>query len=338
MRTATFYALGFFLLLVIVPKAQAQADSFCSEFGGGIIWASASAIYGRVQVDGVRDPKRMPKVTVSLVIQGRTVANMPVGTSGNYCFRNVNGSGGTLILAVEDSEVGRQDLPAGSMASNQFRQDFAIDLGQRMPKPGVVSAKYNHPREGKNAELFSAAGVLLKEKKSDKAIPILHQVVEADPKDFIAWALLGSAYFEKNDLGGAETSYAKSLEANPSYVVAMTNLGNVYLIKKNLDVAVTLLEKATQLEQDYARAFQLLGEAYLLQKKGKMGLEALYRAIEIDPIGMAKCHLLAAKLFDSAGAKNYAAREYKIFLEKVPEHPQKKQFLKYIQDNPPAEN
>jgi tetratricopeptide (TPR) repeat protein len=271
------------------------------------------------------------------VNQGRTVASTPVGRSGNYCFRNLNGAGSTLIVAVEEIEVGRRDLPSGG-ASNQFRQDFAIDLGNRMPKAGVISAKYAYKREGRNADLFTSASAFLKEKKTDKAIPLLKEIVESDTKDFVASALLGSAYFQANDMAGAETAYIRSLEANPAYAVAMTNLGHIYLIQKKLDVAVTLLSKATEFEPDYARAFQLLGEAYLLSKKGKAGLEALYRAIEIDPVGMAECHLLAARLFESAGAKNYAAREYKLFLEKVPNYPEKKKLLKYIQDNPPAEN
>ena len=338
-RITTFGSLVFLSILVLAPKVAAQADSICSEFGGGFIWGNANVVYGRVEVSGLRDPAKFPKVTVSLVNQGRTIASMPIGRSGNYCFRNTNGSGATVIVAVEESEVGRRDLGSGgSLGSNQFRQDFAIDLGNRTPRAGVISAKYAHKREGKNAELFTAANTLLKEKKTDKAIPVLQQIVETDPKDFVVWALLGSSYFERNDLTAAEAAYLRSLEANPGYAVAITNLGHIYLLQKKLDDAVALLVKATELEPDYARAFQLLGEAYLLSKKGKLGLEALYRAIEIDPIGMAQCHLLAARLFESAGAKNYAAREYKLFLEKVPDYPQKKQLLKYIQDNPPAEN
>ena len=40
-----------------------------------------------------------------------------------------------------------------------------------------------------------------------------------------------------------------------------------------------------------------------------------------------------AKLYDLAGAKELAVKEYKNFLAKVPEHPDKKKFEKYIKDN-----
>ena len=49
---------------------------------------------------------------------------------------------------------------------------------------------------------------------------------------------------------------------------------------------------------------------------------------------MAECHLQLAHLYELAGAKKLAAMEYKIFLRKVPDHPDKKRFEKYIKDNP----
>lgn len=338
MRSSTLFSLVFLAAVLLVPKASAQADSICSEFGGGFIWATASVVYGRVEFSGLQDPNRFPKVTVTLINQGRTIASTSLGPSGNYCFRNVSGNGATLVVAVEDAEVGRRDLPSGSVTINQVRQDFQIDLGTRTPRAGVISAKYFYERSGKNAELFASANAHLREKKADKAIPLLAQIVQNDPKDFVAMGLLGSAYFEKGDQVNAEKAFLGALDANPRFAPAMASLGQIYLLQNKLDLSVAVLLKATENEPEYARGFRLLGEAYLLSKQGRLGLEALYRAIELDPIGMAESHLLAAKLFDSAGAKNYAAREYRLFLEKVPNHPQKKQFQKYIQENPPADN
>ena len=49
---------------------------------------------------------------------------------------------------------------------------------------------------------------------------------------------------------------------------------------------------------------------------------------------MAECHLLLARLYDLAGAKNLATHEYKIFLTKIPDHPDKKKLEEYIKKNP----
>jgi hypothetical protein len=49
---------------------------------------------------------------------------------------------------------------------------------------------------------------------------------------------------------------------------------------------------------------------------------------------MAESHLLLAVLYDRAGAKDLASREYRLFLSKVRDHPDQKKFEKYIKDNP----
>ena len=78
----------------------------------------------------------------------------------------------------------------------------------------------------------------------------------------------------------------------------------------------------------------MLGEAYLQAKRGTDGLVALDEALRIDPQGMAECHLLKARLYDLAGAKPLASVEYKAFLAKVSDHPDKKKFEKYVKENP----
>ena len=68
-------------------------------------------------------------------------------------------------------------------------------------------------------------------------------------------------------------------------------------------------------------------------KQGTLGAEALKQALKLDPVGMAECHLLLARLYDLAGAKHIAAAEYRAFLEKVPGYPDRRKFEKYIKEN-----
>ena len=71
-----------------------------------------------------------------------------------------------------------------------------------------------------------------------------------------------------------------------------------------------------------------------LIRQGTLGLAALDKALEIEPVGMAECHLLKARLYDIAGAKNLASHEYRVFLKKVPDYSDKKTLETYIKDNP----
>ena len=72
----------------------------------------------------------------------------------------------------------------------------------------------------------------------------------------------------------------------------------------------------------------------MLTRKGTLGVEVLNEAIRLEPVAMAESHLLLAALYDRAGAKFMATREYKMFLEKLPEHKDAKKFKRYIEENP----
>jgi Tfp pilus assembly protein PilF len=78
----------------------------------------------------------------------------------------------------------------------------------------------------------------------------------------------------------------------------------------------------------------LLGEGYLQNKQGTLAVQALDEAIRLDPIGQAECHLLKGHLYELAGAKQLATKEYKVFLAKVPDHPDKNRLEKFIATNP----
>jgi predicted Zn-dependent protease len=166
-----------------------------------------------------------------------------------------------------------------------------------------------------------------------EAVRSLAEIVAIDPKDFIAWAKLGSLHFELKAFPQADAAFRRSLELKVEYLPVWINVGKLRMAQKQFDAAIEIFKHAASLEPASAWTHQLLGEAYLQARKGALGAEALNKAIEIDPIGMAACHLQLAHLYELAGAKARAAREYRLFLQKVPDHPDKKRFEKYIKEN-----
>ena len=324
-------------ILAASQTAYFQSADACSESGGGGgVWLNSAAVYGRVEMHGIEGESQMPKVTVTLVIGARTGASATLDRSGKYCFRDIDGTGGTLIIEVENVEVGRQNLPSSTGRHKQFQQDFEIWIPKNRASAtlGVVSAKNRYTRKQENIEPFEQAIGAIKKGERAKAIQMLKKIVSTDAGDFPAWTQLGSLHSDQEQWKEAEDSYQKAIAANPDFVIAMTNLGRVYLMQSRFDQAILTLLQATKLDATSARSFRLLGEAYLLNKNGTLGVEALNEAIRLDPIGMADGHLLIARLYDLAGVKPYAAREYRLFLEKVPKHPDAKKFAKYIAENP----
>ena len=333
--------IGLFLAAVILFSANtwSQASQICSDTGGATVWLTSRVVYGLVKMTGVEKAERFPKVVVVMTSGARTVASYVIDkpTGGSYCFRDVDGSGATLTLEVEGREVGREVLeivPANG--PKQFRRDFEIEIGNFSPKakPAVVSAKYQYPRNDKQAKLYTDANAAISGKDFDTAERSLKKIVDSDKGDYWAWAKLGSVYLERNDFAAAESAFRASLQANPDFVPAAINLGRVYLLGQKNDQAVEVLLTATKTDPKAARAFQLLGEAYIVARKEAPGIEALNQAILLEPVPMAESHLLLAWVYDRAGNKKFASREYKLFLQKVPNHPEAKKFEKYIQDNP----
>ncbi len=117
------------------------------------------------------------------------------------------------------------------------------------------------------------------------------------------------------------------------YFAALINLGKLYLSRKRLDDAILVLSNAVASNPTSAEARHYLGESYLQAKKGSLAVPQLNEAIRLAPAEKADLHLRLASLYDAAGMKAKAAAEYKMFLEKRPEHPEKKQLEKYIAEN-----
>ncbi len=326
-----------FALVVFSSVASAQIDEICGETGAtpGLDspFAHVPYVYGRITLNGFDAAAKPPKVVVSLVDGQRSAERWTIDRSGNYCFKRKS-NGGEIRVEVDGIEAARRMLP--SFGSPQQREDFEIEppTGRRPNPPGVVSAKFSHPPNEKTIELYKKTLEAESYKDNGKMIDYLKEIVALDPADFIAWAKLGTKYFEQNKYSDADAAYRKSLELKVDYTPAWITVGQLRTAQKQYEAAIQILTHATELDPTSARAYQLLGEAYLLARKGTLGAEALNQAIKLNPIGMAECHLQLAHLYELAGAKQMATHEYKTFLTKVPNHSDKKKFEKYIKDNP----
>lgn len=331
--------LAFIATIVFVGTGNAQADEICSKSSGtptlGESRGLTPYLYGKVILSGFDPDSKLPKVTIGMTERSQPEKRLVLDDTGNYCFRRTNAeTAAVLSVYLEGLEVARKSIY--SLGPAQQREDFEISTAasKRKSPPGTVSAKYSYPPNEKTDELYKKALEAEMDKDQGKLVKYVKEIVSIDPADFVAWAKLGSIYIEQKSFPEAESALRKSLDLKPVYVPAMINLGRVYLAQVQSERAVEVLKKATATDPKSALAFRFLGQAYLQAKKGALGVEALKKALERDPIGMADAHLLMAVLYDRAGAKDLASREYKIFLTKVPNHPDKKKFEKYIKDNP----
>ncbi len=333
------------LVLIVVAimmfygsAAAQQVDEICGEFGHIATLdgprLSAPFVYGRIRISGIDANAKIPKVSVLYINRSQTPMRLVISKSGFYCFKISGGSGGTLVVEADGVEMARRDV--STFGSAQQREDFDLSLGNRESGSSneVVSVKWPYQRTEKTSALFQTAAEREKSKDISGAISTLKQLVAADPDDYVAWGYLAALYLGQGSLSDSDAAFRKSLGLKPEYTPSWVNVGRLRLAQKQNEAAIEIFKHAIELDPNSARTYQLLGEAYLLTKQGSLGAEALNKALELDPIGMAECHLNLAHLYQLAKANQMASREYRLFLEKVPDHRDAGKFRKFIKENP----
>ena len=293
----------------------------------------APVIYGQVTIRGIDRNETKPTIFVTLLMGGAQLDRTQTNDRGYYYFLTNPRDGAALLFEVDGMEVGRVILSLGSGSSS--RQDITVDWNQvkvqRNPK--VVSVRDAYARDRSAESRFDKAMKAMREKRTDEALALFKEIVDTDPKDYVAWTELGTLYFGKDKLADAENAYSKALDQNPNFMVALMNLGKLHLSQQQATKAVAVFMRAVSVEASSADAFHYLGESYLKAKLGSKAVIALNEAIRLEPSEKAELHLRLAALYNAAGAKDRAANEYKLFLEKRPTYPDKKKLEKYILDN-----
>lgn len=331
MRSSSFFAAMLFIAFFCVPGAVAQGD--VRSVTGLPIPIGQPVIWGQIEVKGLKPGERRPIVNVLLMVDGAERARTQINDDGYYYFLQAPRDGLFLVVSIGGGEIGRQAVSVGGGP----RYDMTInlgDIGRPDAAPGVISVKDAYTgRSEANSKLFDQAAAAAKAKKTSDAIKLFNQVVAADPKDFVAWTELGTLHFGNNKLSDAEKAYTKALELKPDFAIALVNLGKVQFAQNKNDEAIATLTKAVAAEPNSPEANHFLGEAYLKARKGSLAVGYLNKAIELAPVEKAEVHLRLAALYNAAGMKDRAVAEYKAFLEKVKEHPERARIEQYIKDN-----
>lgn len=344
-----FLLFGLFALSAFAQDDPARQTSNLPTMIGPRKVSDGIKVTGFLKVEGIENLSQSPVFMVSMVVNGRLLERREVKHGGAFLFNNVPfGSDAVLLVETGNVEIKRISNFTSGMAAvrgtqnmmmnNEVKQDISIlwlELQRAKEVLGIINAKDFYQRSEENQKLYEKAVAASKNKKKDEAIALFKQIVEKDEKDFVSWTELGTLYFIAEKYGDAEKAYKKSLEINPSFILTQLNLGRLYLAQKQPEKAIELLEKAVVAEPTSPDLNHYLGEAYLQVKKGSKAVVYLNEAIRLAPVEKAELHLRLAALYNAANLKDRAAFEYKKFLEKVPNHPDKKSLEKYIAENQP---
>jgi tetratricopeptide (TPR) repeat protein len=303
-----------------------------AQGGGG----SAQMLFGDLKVDESQVSGMKPQTyTIILYItRGLAVGRQTIPNNGRYRFMDVPNGEYDLVIEVEGQEVARVHLVIHEQYKTDVRHDIALEWkGNVRPISSSVSVADSYQRTPANQSLYEKSLEASRKNIPDEGIALLQQVVQNDPKDFVAWTDLGTAQFKKAKYDEAEKAYNKALEAKPTFIVALMNFGKLRMAQKNFEGAIEIFTRAVTEQPQSPDANHYLGESYLQVKKGSKAVGYLNKAIELDPLGKADIHLRLATLYNGANMKDKAALEYEKFLTKKPDYPDKQKLQQYITDN-----
>ena len=309
-----------------------QATGLPTEIKSGAV-GTRMVVSGKIIIDGVESLERKPIINITILVTGAPFARTTARDTGFYSISGIPRQDVTMLVEVDGIEVSRQPLVPSPMGNMTIDMTVPIAITKSLMKPGVISARTGFERNEKNQQIFEEAMAAVKANENAKAMKLLDQLLAAEPKDYEAWTEIGTISFKSKANENAEKAYLKAIELKKDYFVALLNLGKLYFSDKKFDNAILVLSNAVKVKDDSADAHHFLGESYLQVKKGSLAVGELNKAITLAPAEKADLHLRLAALYDAANLKPRAAEEYKLFLAKRPDHPDKKKFEKYIEEN-----
>jgi tetratricopeptide (TPR) repeat protein len=299
------------------------------------------SIYGEFKVDESKAGGMVPIsfVLVLMTDTGIVVERQSVMNETRYRFLGLREGNYDIIVESAGMPVARIRLQLFAMRKTEFKQDIFLEWDREMTgkpdpkKSGTVSAADSYERPRANRALFEKATDAIRKKKFDEAAALLQKIVEADPKDHLAWTDLGTMHFALGHLEEAERSYTRALAVRPDLLAAAVNLGRLRINARNFEKAIEVLKPAVEKHTLSADANYLLGEAYLQTAKHVEAATHFSEAVRLDPEGKAEAHVRLAMLHDAAGRKGEAAEELEKFIAKRPDHPDRKKFELYVNQN-----
>jgi tetratricopeptide (TPR) repeat protein len=314
------------LLLISFPTIIVRAQ-------GGV-----HTLFGDLHVDESKAEGIKPLVyeVVLYNIGGIVVARQFVNASGRYRFLNIANGQYYVAVLLENEEIGRTRVEIMAPVKNDFRQDLSLEWRpdpRSSLKPAAISAADLYERTTSNQKLFTKAKQATDQKHYDEAITTLQQLLTVDAKDFQAWTELGTVYLLKQNYEESERAYLRGISERPNFFLALMNLGRLRSLRGDFAGAIDPLTRALKVRPSSAEANYHLGEAYLRIKKGSKAVICFNEALKLDPIGKADAHLRLAALYNAAGMKAKAAAEYRAFLKKKPDYPERKKLEQYIANN-----
>lgn len=166
--------------------------------------------------------------------------------------------------------------------------------------------------------------------ESAKALVLLEQAVQLQPKDANIWNDIGLVYGKLARVDDAIASYQQCISSACEAELTAKALDNLGRLQLSFDVMVAeqSFRRATQCSPRFGLAWYGLAQALIQQDKLAEGLEAAHEAVSLMPRSMARVVLASA--LSNRGHQQAAIDFYQQILDEDPDNPRVLHHLKAL--------
>jgi tetratricopeptide (TPR) repeat protein len=149
------------------------------------------------------------------------------------------------------------------------------------------------------------------------------------PNDYSALGNLAVAYLELGRGNDADAAVTRALALKPDSARLHLTQATIAFSREDLAAAHESLDAAKRLDPSDPRVFELRGRTCLLEGRSAEGIEALNRALALDPDAV-DARLVLAVAYRSAGRDDEALRTLERLLELDPDNGQARRMLQAL--------
>lgn len=161
-------------------------------------------------------------------------------------------------------------------------------------------------------EVCKALVDLFHEKKFKQVLQGAAEIVKEHPKNFTAWALLGSSYLSLKDFGHAIDAFSKACKLRPHDAQCLNNLGVALLENLDLEKAVEVFSAALSVAPNFTSGLYNLAKTKRALRKNTEAIKYYKQVIELQPrlkdayIGLASSYFEKGEYEKTSEALNQA--------------------------------
>ncbi len=232
-------------------------------------------------------PKAEYSYSIKLELPAKYTAHAPLAFSLKRDYAEYQATykiEGGVFTAGRKLTLRQDELPVSRASDYEsFRRAVGADLAQQLSVESSMAGSPVPSADMKVDDLVDSARAAADGGNLPVAIALLKRATELDPKNKVAWNVLGQIYSALRENDQAIAAFQKQLEVNPYDQYAYNNLGRVYWNDRKYDEAVKAFNK--QLENNPLDQFAhySLGAMYSEWHKYDLAVVELEKAAALIP-------------------------------------------------------